>query len=166
MSTEPESNETNETEEEAGEGLLARARLHAQSSLSALSNKASDLGQQAASKAAEVKDASFNKWSETVQDLNEALPIVRQAGFSLVGVDVGIGVPPSLKAGFTVAEEVSSETVEQLLKENEERTFTVMLVKALVGAWQLQQRVNIAGLKPRGLTVDIGLIPVVTLEFR
>jgi hypothetical protein len=145
-----------------GSALLDRAKKatgQAQSSVSDLASKV------AASKVGDLKDAGLRMVMETLDDFNAALPIVREAGYTLNGVDVGIGLPPKVSASFLASEEVSQENVERVLAEHAEKKFTMLLVRALYQAWLLQQKIAVVGLKPKGLSVEIGLIPIVTVKF-
>ena len=171
MSTEPE-----EAQQQSPLSLLDRAKavkVQAQSSVSGLASRASevantaagDLKGQVAAKASELKDASVAKLVETLGDFNSALPVIREAGYTLSSVEIGIGLPPKVTASFAVLTNVSTETVERLLVEHAERTFTVLLLKSLHQAWQIHNQVKIVGLQPEGLSVEIGLIPVVTIKF-
>jgi len=175
-------NSAEETDAEApssaglGSQLLDRAKAageRAQSSVSGLAskaselaaNKANDLKVQVAAKAVELKDASLGKLSETLDDFNAALPVLREAGYTLSGVDIEVGIPPKVVARFVTSAEISAETVERLLVEHADRKLTLVLVKALYQAWQLHTKVKIVGLQPKGLSVEIGLIPNVSVHF-
>jgi hypothetical protein len=154
-------------------GRAKAAREQAHSSMSGLANKASevavskagDLKGQVAAKAGELKDASLAKLAETLDDFNAALPVIREAGYTLSSVDIGVGIPPKVSATFLASHEVSAENVERLLVEHAEKRLTLVLVKALYQAWQLQTKIKIVGLQPRGLSVEIGLIPSVSVKF-
>ena len=145
--------------------LLGRAkavREQAQSSVSDLASKASGA---AVSKANDLKDASLAKLAETLDDFNAALPVIREAGYLLSSVDIGVGLPPKVSATFIASADVSAENVERLLVEHADKKLTLLLVKALFQAWQLQTKIKIVGLQARGLSVDIGLIPIVSVKF-
>jgi hypothetical protein len=145
--------------------LLGRAkavREQAHSSVSELANKASGV---AVSKANDLKDASLAKLAETLDDFNAALPVLREAGYTLSSVDIGVGLPPKVSATFLASADVSTENVERLLIEHADKKLTLLLVKALFQAWQLQAKIKIVGLQARGLSVDIGLIPIVSVKF-
>ncbi len=116
-------------------------------------------------KVGELKDASLGKVVETLDDFNAALPVVREAGYTLSSVDIGIGLPPKVSASFLASDDVSPENVERLLVEHADKKFTTLLVRALYQAWQLQRKIKVVGLQPKGLSVEIGLIPVVTVKF-
>ena len=155
-----------ETPASSGLGsLLGRAkavREQAQASVSDLAGKASGA---AVNKANDLKDAGLARLAETLDDFNAALPVIREAGYTLSSVDIGVGLPPKVSATFLASSDVSAENVERLLLEHADKRLTLLLVKALFQAWQLQAKIKIAGLQARGLSVDIGLIPSVSVKF-
>jgi len=168
-------------EENGGSGLgrqlLERAKTakdQAQSSVTGLATKASEtagaaageLRDQVAVKAAELKAAGLEKLTELLNDFNAALPVLREAGYTLNGVEVGVGLPPEVKAEFVVSAEVEPANIERVLAEHADKKFTVLLMKAMHQAWQIQARIKLAGgLKPLGLSVDLGIVPRVTIKF-
>jgi hypothetical protein len=134
---------------------------------------AADLTDQASAKAAalseqvtKLRDASASKAMEAIEGFNAALPVVREAGYDLAEVSVELGLPPKVVAAFTVANEVSAAQFEQLIETHADRRFTILLLNALREAWKLQSRIKIIGLTPRGMSVEIGFTPGVTIKFR
>jgi hypothetical protein len=159
-----------------GAQLLGRAKAardQAQSSVAGLASqateaaaaKAGDLKTQVAAKASELRDGVLAKLAETLEDFNGALPVIREAGYTLSDVSIAVGIPPTVTASFDASDDISREHVEHLLSVHAERRFTVLLMRSIYQAWQVQQRINIAGLKPKGLSVELGLIPAVTVKF-
>ena len=164
-------------------GQAKKARDQAQARASSVANKASaisakagELKELAATKAGEAKaevkakageivDAGAAKLNELLADFNAALPVIRQGGYTLAGVDIDVGLPPKVTAAFSVSDDVSDERVEQLVTEHAERKLTVMLLKSLHRARTLQMKIQIGGLKPKGLAVQVGIIPTVTVKF-
>jgi hypothetical protein len=160
-----------------GRQLLERAKTakdQAQSSVSELAARATEtatgaageLRDQVALKASELRDAGLDKLTETLNDFNAALPVLREAGYTLSGVEIGIGLPPKVVAGFVVSDEVELEHIARIIDEHADKKFTVLLMKTMHQAWQLQARIKfIGGLKPRGLSVELGLVPSVAIQF-
>jgi hypothetical protein len=168
----PSALEVPESEPPTGVGLRAqllehatKAKEQAQSSLSSLVSKTDALREQAVAKVEEIKDAGLAKLLETLDDFNNALPILREAGYSLEGFTLGMGIPPNLNADFSASQEASSVDVERLLTQHADKTLTVVLIKALHSAWLLQTKIAIGGLKPTKLSVEVGLIPSVSVSF-
>ncbi|HVY46690.1 MAG TPA: hypothetical protein VHB21_12465 [Minicystis sp.] len=130
-----------------------------------VATKASEVKESVAQAAADAKDASVAKIKETVEDFNASLPVLREAGYQVSEVDIALGIPPKISASVTASSAVTPEHVEEVLAEHAERKFTVALVKALFAAWKLQNGIAIVGMKPRGMTIELGLIPSVTIKF-
>ena len=164
------------TSEDPAPNLLDRAlaaKDSAQSSVASLASRAgeaaassaADLKEQLTAKAAELKDAGLARLVAVTEEFNASLPVFQEAGYTLSGVDIGVGLPPKLTAEFVVSTEVSPEALEQLLADHAEKKLTVLLVRSLHQAWQLHNKVQIAGLRPKGLAIEVGLIPEVCLKF-
>ncbi|WP_394840920.1 hypothetical protein LZC95_28075 [Pendulispora brunnea] len=138
--------------------------------------KAGELKEQASAKATALKDSATQKGVEllegavakvkdTMRDFNSALPIVRKAGYTLQGVSVTLGLPPQVHADFDAVHPLSDEAVQELLAANAENKLAVVLVKCLSRAQRLQNNIQFAGMAPRGMTVELGLIPTLVIRF-
>jgi len=115
--------------------------------------------------AAGVSEASLDKLNETLADFSVALPVLREAGYTLDDVEVDLGVPPKVVAKFSGSGSVPDEKVEAMLEKNAERSLAVLLVKSIQQATRLQSKLNIKGMKPRGLFVEIGFAPKIVVRF-
>jgi hypothetical protein len=129
-----------------------------------LKAKAADVKGQIAEQAAVMSEMGLAKLNETLADFNAALPVLREAGYTLDGVDIDLGVSPKIVADFSGGG-VSDEKVEALMAENTERNLTVLLMKSIHQAAKLQSRLSVKGMRPRGLSVEIGLVPKVVVKF-
>ena len=127
--------------------------------------KAGEVSEQVTGKANDLRDASVTKAFEILGDFNAALPVLAEAGYVLSSVDIALGLPPKIVASFAASSHVSLEKVESLMSEHAEKKFTLVLMKSLHQAWQVQMKVKIAGLQPRGIAIELGLIPSVTVRF-
>jgi hypothetical protein len=126
---------------------------------------AADVGDQIAEQSADVKEIGLTKLGELLDDLNIALPVLREAGFAAKGVDLQMGVPPRCVARFACGVDVPDEDVETLMQKNRERKLTILLLRALLQTQKLTKRYQIAGMKASELDVEVGLLPVVTVKF-
>ena len=154
--------------QKAKEATAAKAReLKEQASVAAddLKTMTTDVKGHIAEQAAGISEIGLAKMNETLADFNAALPALREAGYTLDGVNIDLGVPPRIVANFSSSGAASDETIERLLAENAERNLTAMLVKSINQAAKLQSKINIKGLKPRGLSVEIGLVPRIVVKF-
>jgi hypothetical protein len=124
-----------------------------------------DLRESVAGVAGDLRDAGTTRLRETVAEFTATLPVLGEMGYTLVDLSITLGVPPSLHATFDVSHDVTDDEVAHILERNAERALTTLLVRSLVHARRLQQSVAIAGMKPRGIGVDIGLSPHVSIRF-
>jgi hypothetical protein len=60
---------------------------------------------------------------------------------------------------------VPEERVDALLTEHAGRKLTTLMVKSVYNATKLQSKLKISGMRPNGLSVEIGLSPQVTVKF-
>jgi len=131
----------------------------------ALKAKATDVTEQLAEQASEMSDLGVTKLNETLGELNASLPILREAGYVIEGVTIKLGMPPKIVANFSGGSAVSGERIEALLGEHADRKLTTLLVKSVYHATKLQSLVNVKGLRPTGVSVEIGLVPSVAVKF-
>jgi hypothetical protein len=95
-----------------------------------LKAKASDVKERIAEQAAELGEMGLAKLNETLADFNAALPALREAGYTLNGVNIELGVPPKIVANFSGGGSVPDEKIEALLAENAERGLTIIFEKS------------------------------------
>ena len=131
----------------------------------AVADKVGDARDLLTAGAADLRDASVSKLKDAIHDFNTALPALREAGYTLTEVSVSIGLSPTIVAAFQASDAVSEERTAKVIEEHSERKLTVFLVKTLLQAWRLQHSVEIVGMKPRGISVEIGLTPSVVVKF-
>jgi hypothetical protein len=155
-----------------GEDILEKARRAREQAASmaagikdAVAEKAGDAKEMLAHGAADLRDAGVAKMREALEDFNATLPALRQAGYTVTEVAVAIGLPPTIVASFHTSPAVTEEAAARVIEENKDRKLTVLLVRTLLQAWRLQNSIEIAGMKPRGISVEIGLTPNVVVKF-
>ncbi len=127
--------------------------------------KTSELKVQVGEHAAEIKEAGFAKLAALVEEINGAVPVLREAGYRMEMVNIRLGVSPAVSVMFASAGDVSDERINALIEKNAERKMTVLLAKSLVQARKVQSKVKVAGLEPIGISVDVGLFPEIGLKF-
>ena len=114
----------------------------------------------------DLKEMSLAKVDEVLADFNAALPLLRDAGYVLDGVHIKLGLTPQIVANFAGGGNVLPEDrVDALLAEHSDRKLTTLLVKAVRHATTLQSKLKISGMRADGISVDVGLVPQVTVKF-
>ena len=116
-------------------------------------------------KVADVKDAALSGIADMVADLNTRLPALREAGYTLNELSVQLGLPPKVVATFAAQPGITEERIEAVMEEHKEAKVTIALLRALYGAYKLQSALQIAGMKPRGIALEIGVTPAVEVKF-
>jgi len=129
------------------------------------SAKATALKESAAAKGNDLMEATVSKVKDTLNDFNATLPIVRTAGYKLDGVSVQLGLPPKIFATFETTHHLGDAAVQEILDAHADNRLAVALVKSLSHAQRLQGGIKFAGLAARGITIELGLIPTLTIKF-
>jgi hypothetical protein len=99
---------------------------------------------------------------EVVSSLNDSLPHLAKAGYTMDELEIEIGVPPKLIPHFTV-EGALVENAEQVLTDLEGNIIGSALLKALLKAAALQQKIVINGMSFSRVEIQLGLVPAVRL---
>ena len=149
----------------AADDARAQAEQAASAAREGVANAAASAKATVTNAANDAKDASVARVKETIADFNEALPIIRSAGYRVTGVDIALGLPPKVSASVTVSDEVTHDHVEAVLEAHKDNQHTCLIVRSRVQAWQLQSAISIVGMKPRGMSIELGLIPNVGIKF-
>jgi len=151
----------------ATESVAAKAgELTRSVSSDALRDVAAGVTDQLADVTTDIKEMTAAKLDEALADFNAALPLLRDAGYVLDGVNVKLGLSPQIVANFAGGGAViSEERVDAMLAEHSGRKLTPLLVKAVRHATTLQSKLTISGMRADGISVEVGLIPQVTVKF-
>jgi dGTP triphosphohydrolase len=129
------------------------------------SSRVGDLKDRLSGKVAEIKDAAVAGIKDLADDLNAHLPALREAGYTLTHVALEIGISPKVKAAFAAAPDISQERVDAVIEEHKDARATVAMLRALYGAYKLQNSIRIAGMKPCDIELEIGLTPAAIVRF-
>ncbi len=100
-----------------------------------------------------------------INDLNDTLPHLAKAGYTMNELEIEVGVLPKLIPHFTV-DEMPVENTEQSLTDLEGNTVGYALFKALLKATDLQQKIDIDGMSFARIEIELGLVPVVRLSYK
>jgi len=131
----------------------------------ALSGVAGDVTAQLTDATTQLKALSVSKVQEVLADLDAVAPLLREAGYVLEGVHIKVGLTPQIIANVSGGGTVSDERVDAMLAEHEGRALATLMVKAVRHATSLQQKLSIRGMRPDGMSVDVGIPPQVTIKF-
>jgi hypothetical protein len=102
---------------------------------------------------------------DVVSSLNDSLPHLAKAGYTMDELEIEIGVPPKLIPHFTV-DGAFVENAEQALTDLEGNIIGSALFKALVKAAALQQKIVIKGMRFSRVEIELGIVPAVRLCYK
>jgi hypothetical protein len=129
------------------------------------SSRMEDFRDRLTGKVAELKDAALASVKDLADDLNQRLPALREAGYTLKSVAFEIGIAPKIKASFSAAPDISQERIDAVIEEHKDARVTVALLKALYGAYKLQGNIRIAGMRPLDIELELGVTPAAIVRF-
>lgn len=100
-----------------------------------------------------------------VGDLNDALPHLANAGYTMNELEIEVGLPPKIIPHFTVSDTLIGNR-EQSLTYLEGNAVGSALFKALLRATELQQNIVINGMDFSRIEIELGLLPAVRLSYK
>jgi hypothetical protein len=151
--------------EQAAQGMKEQMATVAADARDQASSKMGELKERVAGTVADVKDAAAAHLKDLADDLNERLPALREAGYTLKQVAFELGVTPSVRATFSAAADISPERIEAVLEEHKDAKLTATLLRVLYGAYKVQTSIHIVGLKPFDIDVELGVTPAAIVRF-
>ena len=102
---------------------------------------------------------------DVVSSLNDSLPHLAKAGYTMEELEIELGVPPKLIPHFTV-DGALVENAEQALIDLEGNIIGSALFKALLKAAALQQKIVIKGMRFSRVEIELGIVPAVRLCYK
>ncbi len=94
---------------------------------------------------------------QTLRDVQEAVPVLRQAGFELRGVDIELGLNRRLLIHLERGEDVQAAFLRQLIAENLSHRTIHGLLTALLEAGELAEKIHLGDLQYCELILGIGV---------
>ena len=113
-----------------------------------------------------IKSAGKEKLKKGIQNLNDALPEIEEAGFVLIRLDVDIALLPRLFARFKQVRLISDEERETILTKTKKNKFLNFILLGLFKAVGIKNEVEIDNMDLKEIELEIGLTPSVKLIFR
>jgi len=113
-----------------------------------------------------IKSTGKEKLKKGIQNLNDALPDIEEAGFVLIRLDVDIALLPRLFARFKQVRLISDEERETILTKTKKNKFLNFILLGLFKAIGIKNEVKIDNIDLKEIELEIGLTPSVKLIFR
>ena len=113
-----------------------------------------------------IKSTGKEKLKKGIQNLNDALPEIEEAGFVLIRLDVDIALLPRLFARFKQVRLISDEEQEIILTKTKKNKFLNFILLGLFKAVDIKNEVKIDNMDLKEIELEIGLTPSAKLIFR
>lgn len=113
-----------------------------------------------------IKSAGKDKLKNAIQNLNESLPDIEEAGFMMVRMDVDIAILPRLFARFKQVKVISVEEKENILLKTKKNKFLNFILIGLFKAAEIKNDVQINNMHLEEIELEIGLTPSAKIIFR
>lgn len=113
----------------------------------------------------EFKDSGIDKVKEVLNSLNNSGELFDKSGFHLSSLNVALGIPPVISAGFIVKEKISSDDRIKILAEAENNKIVKILISCLFKASDFYDKIQIGTYKLNSIDIKLGLIPGIALKF-
>ena len=129
--------------------------------------KAKEVQSTVKDKISDISEAATDKLKEVVAEINDVLPFIRELGYTVQGIGVGVGLIPDISIDVSgLTKVMDQETFGRTVEEQKEKKLLVGVLRALQAASLLQQKIKLGQMKADNATVTLGLPPKITLKFK
>ena len=104
-------------------------------------------------------------WSLT-DEVNELLPAIRSAGYTVQGVDLDVALPPKVAVHCKLQTDLSEQERAALLASLAGRTLVSAAVSSLFQVAEAQRRMSLGTLRPTDVILEVGVSPAVRVRYR
>lgn len=164
MSDEEERDKEETTELEEGDN--AGKEEKAESLLQRMKGKAKEVQSSVAEKIAETSDAAQEKFLEKLNELNDLLPCIRELGYSVEAVEVGVGLLPEVGIEVSgLAKTMDVATYERVMEEQRDKKVLSLILRTLQTTSTWQKKIHLMAMGCDRATITLGIPPKITLKF-
>ena len=135
--------------------------------LQKLKDKAKGVKDSVADKVAEASEAGQEKLKEAVAEVDGIVPALRELGYAVEGIQVGVGLLPDIGIEVSgLTKTMDEATFHRILEEHKDNKVLTVVVRSLQTASALQHKIHIMGMRADTAVVVLGLPPKLTLKFK
>ena len=118
-------------------------------------------------KAAGVGDATKAKIESSLQELKNAMGLFEQFGFRASKLKVGMGVIPEVSTSISGSlDKVQAEKIAQLMEQYKDNKLLATMLKALITAKEIRDRVDLPYFTGVKLDVTLGIPPKISFDLQ
>jgi len=111
-------------------------------------------------------ETGSDKLSELAGSVNEAIPIITEAGYEVERMQVTLGVPPKVVLTARVVHEITDEEYAALIERAGEKLVTSAVAGTFVKAAALHRSLKVGSLHAHDIEFELAPLPAVRLQFR
>jgi len=127
--------------------------------------KSAELKEKGEELKAQASDFGMDKVERFLEEFNTTLPLIEEAGYRLVDLDIALGVPPKFAPCFQLTRVVSEEEQAANLAGIADKKRAHMMLSTLYKTSNLQGKLNVGALHAYGIVLEIGAMPVTRIKF-
>ena len=106
-----------------------------------------------------------DKLAELADSVNEAMPVITQAGFAVDQLQVTLGLPPKVVLKASVAREISDEEYEALVERLGDKIVASLVAGTFLKAAALQRGFRVGSMHSSQIEIELSPLPAVRLFF-
>lgn len=106
------------------------------------------------------------KIKEILAEFNDAIPAIKEIGYTVNEVEIELGLPPKIIPHFNKENDVDQETIDSVIDKYKDKKITSLVLSSLSKAASLQDGVHIGALKFAEVEIEIGVVPTVKIKFQ
>lgn len=131
-----------------------------------MKDKAKEVQSSVAEKIADASEAAQDKVREKLNELNSLLPCIRELGYSVDAVEIGIGLLPEVGIDVSgLSKTMDEATYQRVLEEQKDNRVISLILKTLNTASSWQQKIQLMEMVSDQATITLGIPPKLTLKF-
>ena len=114
----------------------------------------------------EFKETSIGKVKQVLEEINNSLGIITKSGYEFKGINVSLGLPPSVSTAFHYKKDIPDAEKALILEEAKDKRFVTMILKCLFKAGDFYHSIKMGEYILDGVSITLGLTPGVSVGFK
>ncbi len=110
-------------------------------------------------------ESSQEKYTEAINHAFDMIPMLQELGYETKEFLIHISVPPSIEIHLDANNTLTKEQVEAVKEKFKENIVFVKVVESLYRAGQLQKKLQSGTLQAKGIHIQLGIPPRVSLVY-
>lgn len=114
----------------------------------------------------DIKSASIEKMTTSIMDdLNQAMPLIEEAGYTMSAVEAELSLPPEITTEFELERIVEHEKQLIILKALDNNAIGKLVLTSLMQAFKLNEKISIKDMSMKEVGIVISFPPFVKIKY-